>query len=272
MSLGRKQPFVSLFIFALLVFAPSFVHAQAPEDKSASSDSLVRPCAMPAHAKPGRKDKTKRKPSTAPDETAFACLEAKDSPLNIQQFFQSYVRAQAWRFGEEKIIADGWIFARYLDKDELLQFAKEGPLAGHVTWTEGKAVVQVATRELDDGYTRAEISAHVQGFGQNVDRFAPARDTWHLDSSGLLEKNLIAALEDHFKSLHSTPPAQSTTASQPRPSSRFPEQACHARVQALYSLKQLPHPYGFAGHLVSRQVRRNRQAQLRGAPNAFRRD
>lgn len=134
--------------------------------------------------------------------------------MNIQEFFQSYVRAQAWRFGEETIIADGWLFARYLDKDELLQFAKEGPFAGRVTWTEGKAVVQVATHELDDGYTRTEISARIQGFGQNADRFAPARDTWDLDSTGLLEKTLIAALEDHFKSFHSTPSNEPAAASQ----------------------------------------------------------
>ena len=132
----------------------------------------------------------------------MACLEAKDSPLNIQEFFQSYVRVQGWRFVEEQIVADGWIFARALDKDELLQFAKEGRLAGHVTWSEGKAVIRVSTRELDDGYTRVEVSAHLQGFGQNLDRFAPARDTWDLDSTGLLEKILIEALEEHFKSLH----------------------------------------------------------------------
>ena len=217
MKMARKQRFVSLFSFALLLFAPSFepcVRTQAPEGKAASSPSLVRPCAAPAQPKPGRKDKTKGKPPTAADGTSSACLEAKDSPVNIQEFFQSYVRAQAWRFGEEKIIADGWLFARYLDKDELLQFAKEGPFAGRVTWTEGKAVVQVATHELDDGYTRAEISARILGYGQNVDRFAPARDTWDLDSTGLLEKTLIAALEDHFKSIHSTPSNEPAAASQ----------------------------------------------------------
>jgi len=74
-----------------------------------------------------------------------------------------------------------------------------------VTWSEGKAIIRVSTRELDGGYTRVEVSVHLQGFGQNVDRFAPARDTWDLDSTGLLEKTLIEALEDHFKSLHSTP-------------------------------------------------------------------
>ena len=167
---------------------------------------MVRPCAVrPTGAKPYRKNKTKGKAAANPSEIPLACVEAKDSPLNIQEFFQSYVRVQAWRFAEEEIVADGWIFARALDKDELLQFAKEGRLAGHVTWSEGKAIIRVSTRELDGGYTRVEVSVHLQGFGQNVDRFAPARDTWDLDSTGLLEKTLIEALEDHFKSLHSTP-------------------------------------------------------------------
>jgi hypothetical protein len=208
MSMARKQPFLSLFALALFLFAPSFekcVRAQEPEDTSATSHSLVRPCAVAMRAKSGRKGKTKGKPPKASDETPLACLEAKDSPVNIQEFFQSYVRVQAWRFGQEKVIADGWIFARFLDKEELLQFAKEGPFAGHVNWTEGKAVVLVATRQLDDGYTRVEISARIHGFGENVDRFAPARDSWDLDSTAVLENILISALEDHFKSLHSTP-------------------------------------------------------------------
>jgi hypothetical protein len=180
------------------------VSAQAPEDKPPSSASMVRPCAQrEGNSKPGRKDKSKAKGGAGSEESTIACLEAKDTPLNIQEFFQSHVREQAWRFGEERIVGDGWIFARYLDKDELLQFAREGRFAGHVAWTEGKALILVATRELDDGFTRVEVSARLQGFGQNVDRFAPARDSWDLDSTGLLEKNLIAALEDHFKSLHS---------------------------------------------------------------------
>lgn len=217
MSMARKQPFLSLLTLALWLCAPPFekrLRAQAPEDKTATSHSLVRPCAVATRAKPRRKDKTKGKPPTASDETTLACLEAKDSPVNIQEFFQSYVRVKAWRFGQERVIADGWIFARFLDREELLQFAKEGPFAGRVNWTEGKAVVLVSTRQLDDGYTRVEISARIHGFGENVDRFAPARDSWDLDSTGVLEKTLIGALEDHFKSLHSTPSNEPAAASQ----------------------------------------------------------
>jgi hypothetical protein len=209
MPTGRKKRRLFLLPFLLLTLGPSLekrVYGQAQEDGSANARSVLRPCAVRATgSKLYRKNKTKGKTAANPSEFPLACLEAKDSPLNIQEFFQSYVRVQAWRFAEEEIVADGWIFARSIDKDELLQFAKEGRLAGHVTWSEGKAVIRVSTRELSDGYTRVEVSAHLQGFGQNVDRFALPRDTWDLDSTGLLEKTLIEALEDHLKSLHSTP-------------------------------------------------------------------
>ncbi|PYT72068.1 MAG: hypothetical protein DMG39_10895 [Acidobacteria bacterium] len=210
MSTARKQRLFCLFVFFLLFFEGSpenCSYAQAPEDKPASAAPAVRPCdSRQESPKPARKDKTKGKNDADSKEFAPACLEAKDSPLGVQEFFQSYIRTQAWRFGEEKIVADGWIVARYLDKDELLQFAKEGRFAGHVTWNAGKAVVVVTTRDLGDSYTRVEVSARIQGSGQNVDRFAPARDLWNLNSSGALEKTLIAALEDHCKSLRSSPP------------------------------------------------------------------
>ena len=205
----RKRRSLFLLPFLLLPLGPSLENracAQAPEEGSVNSAVTVRPCAVRPTSKPDRKNKTKGKTVAHPPELTLSCLEAKDSPLSIQEFFQSYVRVAAWRFVDERVVADGWIFARALDKDELLQFAKEGRLAGQVTWSEGKAIVRVSTRELDDGYTRVEVSAHVQGFGQNVDRFAPARDTWDLDSAGVLEKTLMEALEDHFKSLHSTSP------------------------------------------------------------------
>ena len=205
---GKKRR-LFLLPFLLLPLGPSLEkRACAQASGAVNSSVMLRPCAArPTGSKPDRKNKTKGKTVANPTEFAPTCLEAKDSPLNIQEFFQSYVRVQAWRFVEEKIVADGWIFVRSLDKDELLQFAKEGRFAGRVTWSEGKAFILVSTRDLDDGYTRVEISARVQGFGQNVDRFAPARDSWGLDSTGVLEKTLIEALEDHFKSLHATPPS-----------------------------------------------------------------
>lgn len=211
MPRARKQRRLLLLPFLLLPLGPPLGQracAQAPEEGSANSEVSVRPCAVrSASSKPGRKNKTKGKTAANASEFGRVCLEVKDSPLSIQEFFQSYVRVQAWRFADEKIVADGWIFGRALDKDELLQFAKEGIFAGRVAWSEGKAVVLVSTRELDAGYTRVEISVRLQGFGQNLDRFAPARDSWDLQSTGLLEKTLIEALEEHCKSLRATPPS-----------------------------------------------------------------
>jgi hypothetical protein len=174
--------------------------AQEPAEKASAGAELSRPCS--AQMSSGHKHKSKGKSARDAKEVVSGCLEAKSSTLNIQEFFQNYLRAQSWQFGEEQIVADGWMFVRYLDKNELLQFAKEGVFAGRVIWTGGKALVQVTTREIDGGFTRVEITAQLQGNGQNLDRFAQPRDTWDLDSSGLLEKTLIAALEDHFKSLH----------------------------------------------------------------------
>lgn len=172
--------------------------AQEPADKPAAPTLIVRQCPAPA----ARKNKTRAKSAAKMEEFASACLEAKGSPLEFQEFFQSYVRAQSWQISDEKIVEDGWIFSRSLTKDELLQCAKEGLFAGRVKWTEGKALVQVRTRELDGGFSRVEIIARFQGGGENVDRFAPPRDSWDLESNGALEKILIAALDAHVKSLH----------------------------------------------------------------------
>ena len=189
---------------ALLLVGCSLAASTAGQEraeKSSVAAALSRPCPAQQMSS-GRKHKTKGKSARNTEEAVSGCLEAKGSTLDIQEFFQSYLRAQSWQFGEEKIVADGWMFVRYLDKDELLQFAKEGVFASRVRWTGGKALVQVTTREIDGGFTRVEITAQLQGNGQNVDRFAPARDSWDLDSTGTLEKNLIAALDAHFRSLH----------------------------------------------------------------------
>ncbi len=191
-----------ILFLAVCPFEPRAA-AQEPAEKTAAVTALTRPCpALPADSKPAHKEKSKANTAAHSNEAVSACLEAKGSPLDIQEFFQSYVRAQSWRIGEEKIIEDGWIFARYLDKNELLQFAKEGLFAGRVNWTEGKALVQVRTRELDGGFSRVEITARFQGGGQSVDRFAPPKESWDLDSNGALEKILISALEEHMKSVH----------------------------------------------------------------------
>lgn len=190
-----------LAILSVICLLQTNSSAQEPADRSDTASALSRPCQASSPAS-SRKDKAKANSAASRKATVSACLEARDSPLNIQEFFQSYARSQGWRFGKEEIVADGLMFARRLDKEELLQFAREGRFAGRVNWTEGKALVLVTTRELEDGFTRVEVAARLQGFGESVDRFAPAKDSWDLDSSGLLEKSLIAALDAHMRSRH----------------------------------------------------------------------
>ena len=189
----------SILLLSLSFEAPAAV--QEPADKSGSAAAAVRPC--PTDPKLTRKDKKRgKRAAAASDEVPPACLEARASALDIQEFFQSFVREQNWQVGEEKIAEDTLTFFRYLDKDELLSFSNAGPFAGRVTWTEGKAFVRISTLAIKEGFTRVQVSARFQGHGQNVDRFAPPKDSWELESNGTLEKNLISALELHLKSLH----------------------------------------------------------------------
>jgi len=177
--------------------------AQEPSNKAPAADAAARPCpADSVNSKTVRENKKKGKGPADSNEAASACLEVKGSALELQEFFQTFIRTQSWRFGEEKIAEDSWLFSRYLDKDELLRFSKEGPYAGRVNWAEGKALIQVRTHELEGGFTRVEVSARFQGYGQNVDRFAPQKDSWNLNSSGTLEKDMVSALEAHAKSRH----------------------------------------------------------------------
>jgi hypothetical protein len=203
----------SLILFltalALLLFLPAFetqAATQAPPEKTPAETAIVRPCpAAPANSAPAPKDKKKGKitPGDAPGAApgaAPACLEAKATSLEIQEFLQTYAREQKWNIGDGRSSESGWTFSRILEKEELLQFAKEPP-ASRVSWTGGKALVQVRTTDLQGGFTRMQISARFQGHGENADHFAPPQDTWELNSNGTLESAVISALETHFQSL-----------------------------------------------------------------------
>lgn len=197
----RSYRFIALFVAGWLAGGAA---GQEPAASPASHTSLSRPCYALA-SNPSKKDRSKPKVDSLSKDLASSCLEAKGAPVDLQEFFQSYVRQERWRIRGEKIAEDSWIFSRFLEKDELLALVKEGRLAGRVKWTEGRAIVQVATHELDAGFTRVEVSAWFRGGGEGQDRFAPPRDSWDLDSNGILEKMLIAALEEHLKSLHTSP-------------------------------------------------------------------
>src|SRR5437016_11065858 len=81
MPTGRKKRRLFLLPVLLLPLGPSLEKracAQAPEDGSANSAVMVRPCAVrPTGAKPYRKNKTKGKAAANPSEIPLACVEAR---------------------------------------------------------------------------------------------------------------------------------------------------------------------------------------------------
>jgi hypothetical protein len=126
------------------------------------------------------------------------CVEVRATPAEVRDFVRSNARELRWKIGSEMSSANTWTFTRYLEKEELAQTARTDALGGRVTWTEGKAFVQVKTSDAADGFTRVEISARFRGHGQTSERFARPTDLWPLASKGTLESGMIATLEDHF--------------------------------------------------------------------------
>src|SRR5206468_8512607 len=81
MPTGRKKRrlfLLPVLLLPLLPLGPSREKracAQAPEDGSANSAVMVRPCAVrPTGAKPYRKNKTKGKAAANPSEIPLACV------------------------------------------------------------------------------------------------------------------------------------------------------------------------------------------------------
>jgi hypothetical protein len=165
---------------------------------------VVRPCNITPVQKPRKeKDQSKRKDSHDPTVSSTdACLEAQATAIDIQEFFQNYVREQKWKIADEHAAENAWTFYRYLEKDELLDAAKGDSSTTRVVWTGGKAFFQIRTTDLDGGFARVSISATFRGYGENSDQFAPPREFWRMNSNGKLEAQLLSALETHFKTLH----------------------------------------------------------------------
>jgi hypothetical protein len=202
-SVARQISFLAAFGFLFSHPFERCATAQAPADQTADRTPIARPCpALSTNSKPARKENRKRKGAADSNEAPPACLEAKASALDIQEFLQSFIRDQKWNIRQEKVSEDSWSFFRSLDKDELLRFVDIGPFAGRVNWTAGKALVKVNTSEAEGSFTRVLITAKFTGYGQNADRFAPPQELWKPASNGTLEKSLVSALETHFQSMH----------------------------------------------------------------------
>jgi len=122
--------------------------------------------------------------------------------MEIQEFLQNTAREQAWRIGENRVSDDTWSFARYLDRDEVEKYADTKVLIEPIQFTSGKAAVTLRTTEIGEGYVRVQIMVHLQGEGKTADKFlGQPESVWSLNSKGVLEQELVTALQARYKPL-----------------------------------------------------------------------
>jgi hypothetical protein len=179
----------------------------AQSQPAATSPALRQDSTRPCSANPvlpgSNAKKAARKPKNmAPLEAAPVCIELKGQPIEIQEFLQNMARKQAWRIGENRASEEAWSYVRYFDPEELGKYADTKVLIEPVNFADGKAAVTVRTSDLGDGYVRVQITTRFQGEGKSADRAAaqPA-STWPLTSKGVLEQELVTALQSGFRPL-----------------------------------------------------------------------
>lgn len=190
-----------------LLFAVTPPASTAPQDSDAKllrASGSTRHCTPTiAATKPAKSTaKLANSPADPSEGGMVACLEIQATPIEIQEFIQSLASEHGRTPAQLHTHGDTSTFVRHLEKDELLQYAKTEILAGHITWTEGKAFLEVKVGETADDFTRVQITARFQGHGQTSLALARPTDWWPLASKGTLEGGMIAALESHFSSGH----------------------------------------------------------------------
>jgi hypothetical protein len=163
----------------------------------------TRPCsANPVLASNSTKKKTHKLKHPPAPEPAPTCLEVKGQAIEVQEFLQNAARERTWRIGENLASEDTWSFVRYLSAEELEQFADTKVLLEEVDFTNGKVAVLLRTTDLPDGYVRVQITSHFQGEGKSTDKITPQPATlWPLNSKGVLEKEMVNALQTGYKPL-----------------------------------------------------------------------
>jgi hypothetical protein len=193
---GTLRGMMFALLFYLLLPGPT-----ALPNQSTSARGVTRACAVGWDGTgPKTKKKLRKHAKEDPQNKGAACIELAFSPLEIQEYLQSYVRSQQWKFGEEHLTEDSWTFSRELGKDELLSFTNKNENLARVNWSGGTALVHVSTVQVAEGFARTVIRASFHGYGQNADQFAQQREYWELESNGNLETSIRSALEAHFKS------------------------------------------------------------------------
>jgi hypothetical protein len=196
--LGLNSQFVLIpVVIGLAQLAAIPLTAQVSARDWKPPNTATRPCKIvPDTSKPSKEAKKNRRKRLGDVD---GCLEVRSTTLEVQEYLQAYGREQKWNLGDEHVAEDAWTFTRKLEREELLRYAQNDANTARVNWTSGVAFVQVKTAELEEGFVRVQIAARFQGYGQSLDRFAPQKEFWPLSSNGSLERQLISALEVHFK-------------------------------------------------------------------------
>src|SRR5260370_7858848 len=103
------------FVLDLLLWASMVLPQQSPH-----SNTIVRPCTdswndSGSDSKKNRPKKEKKEPA----KEAGACLELAFSPLEIQEYLQSYARTKLWKITTEQVTKASWTFSLHLPTPHL---------------------------------------------------------------------------------------------------------------------------------------------------------
>ncbi len=182
-----------------IIFAGSVLYAQSAR----TAVNPVRSCKPGSDEPQGKKKASASRNNNRVEIPAAkpACIEIHQSALLVQEFSQKVVRDLQWKVVDEQATEDFWNFSIAINADELVTYTKPSKEL-RVSWTGGKASVNIQTIVVSDGYTRVFVSAKFDGYGNQEDSLALRRESWPLPSNGALEANITGAVSEHFKAVH----------------------------------------------------------------------
>jgi hypothetical protein len=103
-----------------------------------TAEILTRPCQGIANSLKPLKATNKKRPQKPGEEdtnTASVCLEMRSKALEVQEYLQSYGRAQKWNLIDEHVADDAWTFSRKLRRDELSLYTNKDTSIERVIWS-----------------------------------------------------------------------------------------------------------------------------------------
>jgi len=173
---------------------------QSPSAAPAPS-AVTRPCASnPVLVLDPKSKSSKKLKHPLPAEPPPVCIEVQGEALELQEFLQNTVRELQWRISDNLASEDSWSFVRYLNAEEVTKYADTKVLLEPVDFTSGKVSITVRTSDAGDGFVRMQIATHFQGEGKSTEKVMGQPGTvWPLNSKGVLERELITAIQTRFK-------------------------------------------------------------------------